>query len=235
MFKWSGMPVIELKDISKTYRSGKLSVPVLHGISFAVESGEMVAIMGPSGSGKSTLMNLIGLLDRPSEGSLKLSGETVTLTMSDRSLARLRSARVGFVFQSFNLLPRLSALENVLLPTAYRHEGRADRVARATRLLESLGLADRLTHRPTEMSGGERQRVAIARALINDPEIILADEPTGNLDSKSGTEVMKILQDLRKQGKTVVVITHDPQVAKYCDRTLHMQDGKLINAGDSHD
>jgi putative ABC transport system ATP-binding protein len=187
----------------------------------------MVALMGPSGSGKSTLMHIIGLLDRPTSGSYELNGRKIELGMSDRALARLRSQMIGFVFQSFFLLPRLSALENVLVPSQYRLEGKRDRIARAEGLLHQLGLANRMRHLPSELSGGEKQRVAIARALMNEPSIILADEPTGNLDQASGKEVMRILTDLHKEGKTVLVITHDAKVAASCQRTIRILDGKL--------
>lgn len=222
------MNIIALKDVTKTYTTGKLSVPVLHDVTLAIEKGEMVAIMGPSGSGKSTLMNLIGLLDRPTEGTLTIDGEPIRLTMADGKLAKMRSAKIGFVFQSFNLLPRFSALANVLMPTSYTSKG--NQTKRALLLLEQLGLKDRATHKPTELSGGEKQRVAIARALVNDPEIILADEPTGNLDSTSGGEVMDILEQLNKEGKTVIVITHDPSVAKRCQRVIQVKDGHIEGA-----
>jgi putative ABC transport system ATP-binding protein len=217
------MNIIALKEVEKTYSTGKLHVPVLHGVTLEITKGEMVAIMGPSGSGKSTLMNMIGLLDRPSAGSLEIAGEPVTLTMADSKLAKLRSEKIGFVFQSFNLLPRATTLSNVLMPTMYTSAGR--QTERAIELLTKLGLKDRIYHKPTELSGGEKQRVAIARALINDPEIILADEPTGNLDTKSGGEVMDILQDLHKEGKTIIVITHDAAVAKRCERIIFIRDG----------
>lgn len=218
---------IALKNVSKTYQSGKLSVPVLHDIDLTIKPGEMVAIMGPSGSGKSTLMNIIGLLDRPTQGTLELTDEEIALSMSDSRLAHMRSEKIGFVFQTFQLLPRLTALNNVLLPTMYRKDGKTDRLARAKALLERLGLGDRGHHKPPELSGGERQRVAIARALINDPDIILADEPTGNLDSQSGKEVLGILSDLNKEGKTVIIITHDSNVAAFCERIIDLLDGKI--------
>jgi putative ABC transport system ATP-binding protein len=225
------MSAISLHNVTKTYVTGELQVPVLRDITLELAAGETVAIMGPSGSGKSTLMNIIGLLDRPTSGELKISDKQVSLSMSDGALAALRSEKIGFVFQSFNLLARQSALANVLLPTAYRKAGQSDRVVRAKKLLTDLGLGHRIDHKPTEMSGGERQRVAIARALINDPDIILADEPTGNLDSKSGKEVMDILMKLAAQGKTVLVITHDPNVAEYCGRMVRLFDGHLKEGG----
>jgi putative ABC transport system ATP-binding protein len=216
---------IRLKEIVKTYKDGSLEVPVLRGVSLDIKKGELVAIMGPSGSGKSTVMNMIGLLDRPTGGKLWLDNQPLHLSMSDGKLAAIRAERIGFVFQSFNLLPRISALANVLMPSKYlRHEGALER---AKELLISLGLEDRMHHLPTQLSGGEKQRVAIARALINNPDIILADEPTGNLDSFAGFEVMKILMGLKKEGKTVLIVTHDPRIAKLCDRTVHIMDGKV--------
>jgi ABC-type lipoprotein export system ATPase subunit len=219
-------PAIKLREVIKTYHDGQLDVPVLRGVSLDIHKGELVALMGPSGSGKSTLMNLIGLLDRPTGGKIWLDGEPVHLSMSDGKLAQLRAQRVGFVFQSFNLLPRMSALSNVLMPAQYLRKG-SDQYHRAVELLESLGLKNRIKHLPTQMSGGEKQRVAIARALMNDPDIILADEPTGNLDTVSGQEVMKILVNLKEAGKTVLIVTHDPRIAKQCDRTVHILDGKV--------
>lgn len=216
---------IELKAVTKTYQDGTLEVPVLRGVSFTVQRGESVAIMGPSGSGKSTIMNLIGLLDRPTGGRIWLQGEPVHLSMSDKRLADLRAAKIGFIFQSFNLLPRLNALANVLLPTQYLRRPGAR--ARAVALLERLGLGERLTHLPNQLSGGEKQRVAIARALMNEPEIILADEPTGNLDSKSGKEVLDTLLELCGEGKTVLIVTHDPNVAKRCKRVIRILDGAV--------
>lgn len=220
--------IISLKEVDKIYQLDKLMVPALLKINVAINSGELVAIMGPSGSGKSTLMNIIGLLDRPSTGELLIDGKPINLTMSGGKLAQLRGKKIGFVFQTFNLLPKLSALSNVLVPALYQKGSRAKSKERALHLLKQVGLADRANHRPTELSGGERQRVAIARALINDPEIILADEPTGNLDSKSGQEVVGILKELNKNGKTVVIITHDEKVAGQCDRIIHIFDGQIV-------
>jgi putative ABC transport system ATP-binding protein len=214
-----------LNDVSKTYSEGEVAVPVLHDISLKVKPGELVALMGPSGSGKSTLMNIIGLLDRPTTGELWLNGEAVTLNMSDALLAQLRVAKIGFVFQSFNLLPRLSALGNILMPAQYGK--RAGSRERARQLLKTLGLEQRADHLPSQLSGGEKQRVAIARALINEPDIILADEPTGNLDTKSGEGVLDILIKLSKQGKTVVIITHDERVAAKCHRVVRILDGSI--------
>ncbi len=226
------MPVLDLKDVNKVYDPGKMATPALLAINLSINKGEMVAIMGPSGSGKSTLMNIIGLLDRPSSGALVIDNDTVTLSMSDRKLARLRSQKIGFVFQSFNLLPKVSALGNVMLPAMYAPERKRQVIERAKELLAQVGLKERMRHKPTELSGGEKQRVAIARALMNNPEIILADEPTGNLDSKSGQGVIDILKELHKKGKTVIIITHDTKVADQCGRVLHLFDGHIIK--DSH-
>jgi putative ABC transport system ATP-binding protein len=227
------MQAISLKKISKTYKAGHLVVPVLFDVDLDVESGGMVALMGPSGSGKSTLVNIIGLLDRPTKGSVYIGGEEIKMSFSDSKLASLRSEKIGFVFQSFQLLPSISILENVLLPTIYSKKNKNTALKRAKDLLKDLGLANRLKHRPNELSGGEKQRVAIARSLINDPEFILADEPTGNLDSKSGSEVMQILEELRVKGKTIIVVTHDPQIAAYCQKTVQIFDGKIID-GENH-
>lgn len=221
------MNVIELKEVHKIFQPGKVIVTALDNVDLAIKKGEMVAIMGPSGSGKSTLMNIIGLLDRPSSGELHLDGELVDLAMSDSKLAKLRGKKIGFVFQSFNLLPRLSALANVLVPTGYQKTNRKQSIDRARKLLDRVGLKDRLYHNPTQLSGGEKQRVAIARALVNNPEIILADEPTGNLDSKSGQEIMELLKELNKEGKTVIIITHDPKVGDQCERTIRLLDGRI--------
>lgn len=220
--------LIQLENVSKIYQSGKLMTPALHGISLEIKRGEMVAIMGPSGSGKSTLMNMLGLLDRPSDGRLSIDGTIIDLSMSDKHLAQLRGKKIGFVFQSFNLLPRLSALANVLVPAAYQKENRATLRERGLRLLKGVGLTERAHHKPNELSGGEKQRVAIARALINDPEIILADEPTGNLDSKTGQGIIDLLVKLHKDGKTIVIITHDTKVGEACHRTIRIQDGEIL-------
>ncbi len=225
--------LIELTEVNKIYQSGKLLVPALLDINLMIRKGEMVAITGPSGSGKSTLMNIIGLLDRPSTGQFTINSEAIDLTMSDAKLAKLRGRLIGFVFQSFNLLPRLSAVANVLVPASYQKEKRSIQRQRALALLKSVGLADRVLHQPSELSGGEKQRVAIARALINDPDLILADEPTGNLDSKSGQEIVDLLVELNKKGKTVVIITHDPGVAKRCQRIIKIQDGRLVGGHDA--
>lgn len=219
--------VIELKNVYKTYRSGKLEVKAVCGVNVAVKEGEMVAIMGPSGSGKSTLMHIIGLLDRPTKGTLSINGKKINMEMADSKLARIRSEKIGFVFQQFNLLSRTTALANVLMPATYMPGGKSKYTDKAKELLAEVGLSGREKHKSNELSGGEIQRVAIARALINDPEIVLADEPTGNLDSKSGKDVMDVLKNLNKKGKTVILITHDPKIAKQAGRTIHMLDGKV--------
>lgn len=219
--------LIELRNVDKIYQTGKLVTPALMGISLTIKKGEMVAVMGPSGSGKSTLMNIIGLLDRPSAGELLLDGQSISLSGSDRLLAKLRSSKVGFVFQSFNLLPRLSALANVMLPATYQPISRKKAKAKAETLLRKVGLAKRIYYRPSELSGGEKQRVAIARALMNDPEIVSADEPTGNLDSATGQSIIDLLKALRREGRTVIIITHDQKIADQCQRTLYLLDGKL--------
>jgi putative ABC transport system ATP-binding protein len=219
--------VIELNDICKVYQMGEVEVHALHGVSLKVEAGEMMTIMGPSGSGKSTLMNIIGCLDQPSDGTYRLDGKDVS-RLEDDQLAEIRNRKIGFVFQTFNLLARTTALENVMLPLIYAGAGRTERQKRAREALESVGLAERTSHMPNELSGGQQQRVAIARALVNNPAIILADEPTGNLDSKSGEEVMAILQWLnRYRGITVVLVTHDPRIAQHTSRIIHLYDGLI--------
>jgi putative ABC transport system ATP-binding protein len=219
--------VIETRDLKKTYKMGTVDVHALCGVSFKIRKGEMVAIMGPSGSGKSTLMNLIGCLDRPTSGEYVLDGEVVQ-NMDDDQLASVRNRKVGFVFQSFNLLNRMNALGNVELPLRYAGYKGQERLKKASDALDSVGLSDRMTHKPSELSGGQQQRVAIARALVNDPAILLADEPTGNLDSKSGREIMDLILKLNKQRKmTIIIVTHDPNIAARTKRIIHLQDGLI--------
>jgi putative ABC transport system ATP-binding protein len=226
MAETTKQPVIEIRDVTKVYRMGEMEVHALRGASLRVCPGEMVSIMGPSGSGKSTLMNIIGCLDQSTNGVYLLDGIDVS-SLSDDQLAAVRSRKIGFVFQSFNLLPRTTALQNVELPLVYA--GGKNRRERAVAALERVGLGDRLHHRPNELSGGQQQRVAIARALINDPAIILADEPTGNLDSKSGAEIMSIFQELNERnGITVVFVTHEPDIAEHTKRIIRLMDGRIV-------
>ncbi len=219
--------IINLQNIKKEYKTLEVITPVLNGITLGVKRGEFVAITGPSGSGKSTLMNIIGLLDTPTSGTYIINGKH-TSGLSEDNLAKLRSLEIGFVFQSFNLLPRLSTLENVILPGIYANMDVSKRENKAKELLKRLGLENRMTNKPNQLSGGQQQRVAIARALINDPEIILADEPTGNLDTKSGNEVMKIIEELNKEGKTIILITHEVDIARQADRIIKIQDGEIV-------
>lgn len=225
--------VIDIQGITKTYVNGKLSVPVLHGIDLQVNKGEFVSIMGPSGSGKSTFMNILGCLDRPTTGSYRLNGDEVA-TLSDDELAFVRNKQIGFVFQSFNLLTKLTAVENVALPMIYAGMDKKTRNERAAALLASVGLGDRMDHLPSELSGGQRQRVAIARALANNPAIIMADEPTGNLDSKSTIDVMNIFRGLYDEGRTIILVTHEPEIATYASRNVVLRDGLIVEDSQNH-
>lgn len=217
-------PLIKTNKIKKTYQLGDQRFDVLRGISLEIKKGEFVALMGPSGSGKSTLMNLLGCLDSPSDGTYFLEGSSVE-SKNDDELAEIRNRKIGFIFQTFNLLPRLSALENVTLPSLY---GPEDETSRAKDILMKVGLEDRINHKPNELSGGQRQRVAIARALLMDPPILFADEPTGNLDSRSGAEIMDIFKSLSKEGKTIIMVTHDPDIAAHAHRIIHLKDGLIV-------
>ncbi len=226
-------PLVRLKDVKKTYLMGKVPVNALRGLDLDICHGEMVAIMGPSGSGKTTLLNILGLLDSPSTGSYRLVGDEVA-KLSDRKRSQLRNKRFGFVFQVYNLLPRLTAAENVMVPLIYGGAKKSERKPRAETALEAVGLKERMNHRPSELSGGEQQRVAIARALVNEPSIILADEPTGNLDSKSGAAIMELIQQLHRDRKvTIVLVTHDPNIAARAERTVRLQDGVVANGSGS--
>jgi putative ABC transport system ATP-binding protein len=217
--------IIETRGLRKTYVLGGATVRALDGVSFSIEKGEMVAITGPSGSGKSTLMHILGCLDQPDEGEYILAGENVENLGRDR-LAAVRNKSIGFVFQTFNLLPRMSALENVALPMLYGGSSEAN--ARARVALEKVGLGDRTHHEPNQLSGGQRQRVAVARSIVNDPAIILADEPTGNLDSKTGREIMGLFHALHEEGRTIIMVTHEPEIARECQRTIQIRDGKIV-------
>ncbi|MDH3246665.1 MAG: ABC transporter ATP-binding protein [Saprospiraceae bacterium] len=216
--------MISIRGLAKTYQMGTTEVRALQSIDLDIHKNEYVALMGPSGSGKSTLMNLLGCLDTPSRGTYHLSSEDVS-DMDDNELATIRNKRIGFVFQTFNLLPRLSALENVALPLVYAGYSKERRNDKARQVLENVGLGDRVTHKPNELSGGQRQRVAIARALVNDPAIILADEPTGNLDSKTSFEIMEIFKKLHNQGNTIIIVTHEPEIAEHALRVVKLRDG----------
>jgi putative ABC transport system ATP-binding protein len=220
------MALIDTHDLWKTYVMGSEEIHALRGVSIGIERGEYVAIMGPSGSGKSTLMNLIGCLDTPSKGSYLLNGKQVS-QMNDNELARIRNEEIGFVFQTFNLLPRASALQNVELPLVYGGVQGKERTQRAKAALDKVELSSRMGHRPNELSGGQRQRVAIARALVNNPSILLADEPTGNLDSKTGAEIMGLFARLHEAGNTIVLVTHEADIAAFAHRTIHLRDGKV--------
>ena len=219
--------IITVDNVNKTYKNGSLELQVLKNISFKVDKGEFLAIMGSSGSGKSTMMNILGCLDNQYEGKYILDGIDISKS-TENELSEIRNKKIGFIFQSFNLLPRLSALENVELPLVYSSVPKAERHKRAAELLEMVGLKDRMHHKPNELSGGQRQRVAIARALVNDPSIILADEPTGNLDSKSEEEIIEILQELNRTGKTIVIVTHEPNIGDIAQRKIVFKDGEII-------
>lgn len=219
--------IITVNNVNKTYHNGSLELQVLKNISFSVKKGEFLAIMGSSGSGKSTMMNILGCLDHEYDGEYFLDGIDISKSSEDE-LSEIRNKKIGFIFQSFNLLPRLTALENVELPLVYSSVPKADRHQKALELLELVGLKDRVHHRPNELSGGQRQRVAIARALVNNPSIILADEPTGNLDSKSEEEIIEILQKLNKMGKTIVIVTHEPNIGEIAQRKIVFKDGEII-------
>jgi len=218
--------VIKVEDVHKSYDLGETFVHALRGVSFSIEVGEFVSIMGPSGSGKSTLMNIVGCLDTPSKGTYLLNDRNVG-NLNEEQLAGIRNEEIGFVFQKFHLLPRSSALENVALPLKYASVKQSERLTRAEEVLDKVGLSNRLTHKPTELSGGEQQRVAIARALVNSPSILFADEPTGNLDSKTGHQVLEIFKDLNKRGQTIVVITHEREIAEQSQRTITIKDGEI--------
>lgn len=220
-------PIITLTKITKEYRNLDVITNVLKGISLTIHRGDFVAVTGPSGSGKSTLMNILGLLDTPTHGTYVLHGEDITGLTEDK-LSRIRNREIGFVFQSFNLLPRETALENVILPAIYAGTSQIEREVKAKKYLTALGLTERMHNRPNQLSGGQQQRVAIARALMNDPNIILADEPTGNLDTKSGQDVMKILKDLNEEGKTIILITHEHDIAKQAKKIIYIRDGELV-------
>jgi len=220
-------PLLQLEGVSRIYDMGRVQVAALRDVNLTIEAGEFVAVLGPSGSGKSTLMNLIGCLDRPTTGTYRLGGQDVAMLTGD-DLATVRGRNVGFVFQSYDLLPRTSALENVATPLMYQAIGRRERLVRAQAVLERLGLGDRLDHHPNELSGGQQQRVGIARALVTDPPIILADEPTGNLDTVSGADVLALFRHLHRTGRTVILITHDADVASHADRQVHVRDGRVL-------
>ena len=226
--------LIDIRDVTKTYEMGaETIVHALDGVSLTIEAGDYVAIMGPSGSGKSTLMNLIGCLDTPSTGSYVLKGREIS-AMNDDELAQIRNKEIGFIFQTFNLLPRADAVQNVELPLVYSGLPRKERKARAEKSLDAVGLGTRKHHRPNEMSGGQRQRVAIARALVNDPSILLADEPTGNLDSKTGEEILALMDELHRGGNTIILVTHEDELAQHAARVVRLRDGKIVSDVRNH-
>lgn len=218
--------VIDIQDVKKSYQMGEQVVHALRGVTLNIKRNEYVALMGPSGSGKSTLMNMLGCLDTPSSGLYLLNDQNVS-TLIDDELAEIRNKEIGFVFQTFNLIPRLSSLENVALPLVYSGMKKSERLAKAQRVLESVGLGDRVHHKPNELSGGQRQRVAVARALVNDPSIILADEPTGNLDSKTSIEIMALFEEIHNNGNTVILVTHEPDIAEHAHRIIRLKDGEI--------
>ena len=219
--------MITLQNVTKTYQMGDSIVHALDGVTLSIERGEFVAITGPSGSGKSTLMNILGCLDRPTAGSYQLDGDEVA-TLNDDQLAVTRNRKIGFVFQNFNLLPRISAIKNIALPLVYAGVNDTERMHQALVMLEKVGIAERRDHRPNELSGGQRQRVAIARALVTDPAILIADEPTGNLDTKSSNEIMEVFCSLHRQGRTIIMVTHEADIAAYAQRVIHVRDGKIL-------
>lgn len=220
--------LIEIKNLIKNYILGEVEVPALLGIDLEIDTNEFIAIMGPSGSGKSTLMNILGCMDTPTSGTYLFNSTNIN-RLNDDELSEFRNRKIGFVFQTFNLLPRVSALHNVELPLVYRGVESNERRELALKMLDRVGLSDRVNHRPRELSGGQRQRVAIARALVNKPEIILADEPTGNLDSKTGQEIMNIFTQLHQEGNTIILITHEQEIAEYSERAIHLFDGKIVS------
>ena len=218
--------VIDLKNIIRNFQLGPKTVHVLKGIDLTIKKGEYVALMGPSGSGKSTLMNLLGCLDTPTSGSYMIANRDVS-KMNDNQLADVRNKEIGFVFQTFNLIPRQTALQNVALPLVYAGEKKEKRISRAKKVLDEVGLSDRITHKPNQLSGGQRQRVAIARALVNSPSIILADEPTGNLDSSTSNEIMKLFEEIHKNGNTLIIVTHEEEIAQHANRIIRLKDGEI--------
>lgn len=222
--------IIKLEDVWKTYEMGNVKVNALRGLDLEIKKGEFVAIMGPSGSGKSTAVNMVGCMDVPTKGKIYLDGHDIS-KLSESDLAQIRGKKIGFIFQQFNLLGTLTALENVALPMMFQGKGREERLEYAKKLLEMVELADRMGHKPSELSGGQQQRVAIARSLANDPEVVLADEPTGNLDSKTGEVVIRFLEKLNKEGKTIILVSHDSNVAKHAQRIEHLKDGRVIKRG----